>query len=89
MGYIRREFHTNNKQIQNYFDTLMTKQMVTLPPMIAREISRHKTIRNIRALDRHNPYIFIGEDTKFRISMVRIRDPVKISKKGDRYIFDL
>jgi hypothetical protein len=70
-------------------DRLMNKQVVELPPKIAQDISRHKTIRGIRDLDRINPYILIGEDRKYRTSIMKIREPVKIIKKGDKYIFSL
>lgn len=89
MSYIRREFYTKDKEIQKYLDRLITKSVVAIPPKIAQDIGRHKTIRNIRELDRKNPYILIGADQKYHISIVKIRDPVKITKKGDRYIFSL
>ena len=89
MGFIRREFYTKDKELQRYMDRLMNKQVVELPPKIAQDISRHKTIRGIRDLDRTNPYILIGEDRKYRTSIMKIREPVKIIKKGDKYIFSL
>ena len=89
MGYIRREFYTKDKNIQRYFDILMTKRAVDLPPRIAMDIGRNKTIRGIRELDRSNPLILIGHDRKFNISMITIREPIKIVKKGDRYVFSL
>lgn len=89
MSYIRREFYTRDKEIQKYLDRLLSKSVVVLPPKIAQDISRHKTIRDIRDLDRSNPYILIGADQKYHRSIVKIRDPVKIVKKGDRYVFSL
>lgn len=89
MSFIRREFYTKDKEIQKYFDRLMSKSVVELPPRVAQEISRHNTIRKIRELDRSNPYILIGADQKYHISIMRIREPVKIVKKGDRYVFSL
>lgn len=89
MAYIRREFYTTNKDIQRYFDTLMKDLVVELPPRLAMDIGRHKTIRKIRELDRRHPYIIIGHDRRCNISMIKIRAPVKIDKKGDKYIFSL
>ena len=87
MAYTRREFYTKNKDIQRYIDRLMFNKVTEIPPKIAQEISRNKTIRNIRELDRKNPYILIGADQRYRISIIKIRDPMKITKKGDKYLF--
>jgi len=89
MPYTRREFHTNNKQIQGYFDTLMKDLVVEMPPMLAQEISRHKTIQNIRNMDRKHPYIIISRDQKYHISLIKIRPPVKLLRRGDKFIFSL
>jgi hypothetical protein len=89
MTYYRREFYTKDLEIQRYMDSLMKYKQVDIPPKKAQEISRYKTIKNIRDLDRKNPYILIGEDTKCRISTMRIREPVKIIKIGNKYVFSL
>lgn len=67
----------------------MAKSVVELPPRIAMDIGRNKTIRRIRDLDRTNPYILIANDRKYGISMIKVREPMKIIKKGDRYVFSL
>lgn len=89
MSYIRRELFTKDKEIQRYLDRLMAKSVVELPPRIAMDIGRNKTIRRIRDLDRTNPYILIANDRKYGISMIKVREPMKIVKKGDRYVFSL
>ena len=89
MAYIRREFYTKDKEMQRYLDSLMTELSVTLPPRLAQDIGRHKTIQNIRNLDRNNPFILICRDQKYHKSVIKIRDPLKIKKNGDKYIFDL
>ncbi len=89
MSFIRREFCTKDKEIQRYLDTLISKSVVSLPPRIAMDIGRNKTIRKIREMDRQNPYIIIANDRKYGISMIKIRDPVRIVKKGDKYVFSL
>ena len=89
MSFVRREFYTKDKDIQRYFDILMSKSTVSLPPLIARDIGKNKTIRNIRELDRSNPFILIGNDRKFNVSIITIRDPIKIKKIGDKYVFSL
>jgi len=78
-----------DKKIQNYFDKLMKDMVVELPPRLAQDIGRHKTIQNIRKMDKTNPYILICRDQKYHISIIKMREPVKIIKKGDRYIFSL
>jgi len=88
MSYIRREFYTNNKELQNCFDKLMKDMIVTMPPLMAQELSRHKTIQNIRNLDRKNPYILICRDQKYHISVVKIRPPLHISRRENKFIFD-
>jgi hypothetical protein len=40
-------------------------------------------------MDRINPYILIGADQKYHVSIIKIREPVRIVKKGDRYVFSL
>ena len=87
MGYTRREFYTKDKQMQNYLDNLMKNMVVELPPRVAQDIGRHKTIKNIRDMDHKNPLIIIGADQKYHISIIKIRDPVKIKKNGNKYYF--
>ena len=87
MGFIRREFYTKDKELQRYMDRLMNKQVVELPPKIAQDIGRNKTIRNIRDMDRQNPYILIGADQKYHKSVIMIRSPLKIKKIENKYVF--
>ena len=89
MSFIRREFYTKDKEIQQYLDRLMNHGVTETPPKIAQTISRNNTIRKIRDIDRKNPLILIGADQKYHVSIIRIRQPVKITKKGDRYYFSL
>ena len=89
MAYTRREFYTKDPEIQKYIDRLMVKSVVSLPPRIATDICRNKTIRTIRDMDRSNPYILIGADQKYHISIMKTREPLKIVKKGDGYVFSL
>ena len=89
MAYIRREFYTKDKEIQKYIDRLMNKSVVEMPPRVAMDLGRNKTIRNIRDMDRRNPYILIGADQKYHISIMKTREPLKITKIGDKYIFSL
>ena len=67
----------------------MNFKVVDLPPRVAMDIGRTKVIRGIRELDKKNPLILIGHDRRYNISMIKIRDPVKIVKNGNRYIFSL
>jgi hypothetical protein len=87
MAYPRREFYTKDKEIQKYIDRLMVKSVVEMPPKMAQDIGRNKTIRNIRDMDRKNPYILIGADQKYHISIMKMREPLKITKIGDKYVF--
>jgi len=89
MSFIKREFYSKDKDIQRYFDILMIKSIVSLPPRIAMDVGRNKTIKHIRELDRNNPLILIGHDRKYNISMIKIREPLRIIKKGDKYVFSL
>lgn len=89
MAYIKREFYTKDLEIQKYVDSLMKNRFVSLPPKRAQDIGRNKTIRNIRNIDRKNPYILIGLDREHKKSIITIRDPVKIVKVGDKYVFSL
>ena len=82
-------FNTKNKDIKKYIDGLMTQKAIDVPPKIAQEIGRNKVIQNIRDMDRINPYILIGGDQKYHRSIIKIRDPVKIRKIGERYYFSL
>jgi hypothetical protein len=89
MAYTRREYYTKDKEIQKYIDRLMVKSVVEMPPRIAMDIGRNKTIRTIRDMDRKNPYILIGADQKYHISIMKTREPLKIVKIGDKYIFSI
>lgn len=89
MAFTRREFYTKDEEIKKYIDRLMVKSVVSMPPRVAMDIGRNKTIRNIRDMDRRNPYILIGADQKYHISIMKIREPVKITKIGNKYIFSL
>lgn len=89
MAYTRREFYTKDVEIQKYIDRLMVKSVVAMPPRVAMDIGRNKTIRSIRDLDRSNPYILIGADQKYHISIMKTREPLKIVKVGDKYIFSI
>ena len=89
MTYYRREFYTKDLEIQRYIDSLIKHRFVELPPKIAQDIGRNKTIRNLRDMDRKNPYLLIGADQKYHISIMRIREPVKIIKIGDKYVFSI
>lgn len=89
MAYTRREFYTKDAEIQKYIDRLMTKSVAEMPSHFAQEIGRNKTIQTIRDMDRKNPYILICRDQKYHISVMKTREPLKIVKKGDKYIFSL
>jgi len=89
MSFIRREIYTKDKDLQKYLDTLITNRYVELPPKAAQDIGRLRTIRDIRELNREKPYLLIAEDQKYRISMIKIRNPVRITKKENRYIFSI
>jgi hypothetical protein len=89
MAYTRRELYTLDKNMQRYLDTLMKNMVVEMPPSIAQCIGKHKTIQRIRQMDKKNPYILIGRDDKYHISIVKIREPVKIKKDGNKYSFFL
>ena len=89
MSFIRREIYTKDKELQRYLDTLISKSVVSLPPRFAMDIGRNKTVRRIREIDQKDPYIIIANDRKYGISMVKIRDPVRLIKQGNRYIFSL
>lgn len=88
MGYTRRELHTDDKDLQRYLDQLMKNMVVELPPRVAMDLGRHKTIRNIRNINRDDPVIIIGLDRRVGKSVVMLKKPI-ISKKGDKYIFNL
>ena len=87
MSYVSREFYTKDKAIQQIIDRLMTHNVAVAKPKIAQDIGRNKTIRTIREMDRVNPYIVIGADQKYHISIIKIREPVKINKIGNKYCF--
>lgn len=89
MGYTRREYHTHNKEIQKYFDKLIQNTTVDIPTNIASEISRHKTIRNIRDMNHTDPLMLFGRDDKYHKTILHIRKPLRITKNGDRYEFHL
>ena len=89
MTYYRREFYTKDLEIQRYIDSLMKHRYVELPSRAALDIGRNKTIRNIRKMNNENPYILIGSDQKYHKSIMRIREPVKITKIGDKYFFSI
>jgi len=84
-----RYIFVKDKQLQQYFDNLMKHMVTELPPRIAQDIGRHKTIKHIREIDRKHPYIIIGSDQKYHISIMKIRDPLKITKDGNKYKFML
>lgn len=87
MAYTRREFYTKDKEIQKYIDRLMVKSVVAMPPKMAQDLGRNKTIQTIRDMDRRNPYILICRDQKYHISVMKTREPLKIVKVGDKYVF--
>ena len=87
MVYIRREFYTKDKAVQQIIDRLMVHKVVELPPKMAQDLGRNRTIRNIRDMDRQNPYILIGLDRKYNTSIITIREPLHIKKNGDKYHF--
>jgi hypothetical protein len=89
MSYVRREFYTKDKEVQQIIDRLMIHGVVEMPPRIAMDFGRNKTITTLREMDRKNPYILIGNDRKYHKSIVKIREPVKIIKKGNKYVFSL
>lgn len=88
MTYIRRELRTNDKEMQRYLDQLMKNLVVELPPRLAMDLGRHKTIRNIRNINRSDPAIIIGLDRRVGKSIVMLKKPI-LSKNGNRYIFEL
>jgi predicted nuclease of predicted toxin-antitoxin system len=54
---------------------------------MAQDLGRNKTIQTIRDMDRRNPYILICRDQKYHISVMKTREPLKIVKIGDKYVF--
>jgi len=79
--------YIKDKNLQRYFDRLMYENFTSMPPNIAKMMGRNPTIKRIRNLDKTNPYILIGYDDKYRVSMLRMRKPLKITKNGDKYVF--
>lgn len=75
------EFYTKDPYLQKIMDRLVKDFYAEVPPRVAKEISRHKVIRNNRS------NIRIAEDTRARISIIRIKEPLKITKIGDKYFF--
>ena len=86
MSYYR-EFYTKDKTIQNIIDNLISHKVTESTPRVAQDLGRNKIIRQIRDMDRKNPYIVIGADQKYHISIIKIRDPLKIKKNGNKYSF--
>ena len=81
-------FYTKDKDMQRYLDILINKNVVDVPPRIAQDIGRIKAIRKIREIDdSKNPLILIGKDRLQDRSIIKIRDPVKIVKIGNKYRF--
>jgi hypothetical protein len=89
MSYKRGEFYTKDKDLQRYLDRLSVNRIVTLPPRVAMDIGRTKAIRWIRDVDKKDPLIIIGHDRKLDVSLIKIREPVKIVKKGNKYVFSI
>ena len=89
MPFIHREIYTKNKEFQRYLDDLVKHSIVEMPPRMAQDFGRLKTIRNIRSLHREEPLIIIGLDRKLNKSIIRVNQQVKIHKEGDKYVFSL
>ena len=87
MTNTRREYYTTNKEIQHYFDKLIQDNATNIPSKIASEISRHKTIRTIRDMNRQNPYILIGHDDKYHRTIIQLQRPLRLRKNGNKYEF--
>ena len=87
MPDVSRDFYTKDKAVQQIIDRLMVHSVAIVKPKIAQDIGRNKTIRMIREMDRKNPYIVIGADQKYHISIIKIRESIKITKNGNKYHF--
>lgn len=83
-------FYTKDKDMQRYLDILINKSVVDVPSHIAQDIGRIKAIRKIRKIDdSKNPLIIIGKDRLQDRSIIKIREPFKIIKVGNKYRFSL
>lgn len=89
MAFVRREIYTKNTDLQRYLDHLVNHSFVAVPPSMALEIGRMKSVRDIRNRNANDPLILIGHDRKANVSMIQLCEPVKIKKIGDRYVFSL
>lgn len=81
MSLSGREIYTKNKDLQRLLDQLAKDFYGETQPRIAKEFGRCRIVRD----NRKN--IRIAEDQKFRVSMVKLKDPLRIKKVGDKYFF--
>ena len=78
------EFYTRNLELQKYIDRLCKDFYVEMPPRYAQEFSRHRIVQKGRELNK----ITIAEDHKFKRSVIKIKEPLRIRKEGNRYLFE-
>ena len=82
MSLSGREIYTKNKELQRLLDQLAKDFYGETHPETAKEFGRYRIVRD----NRKN--IMIGEDQKQRISMVKIKLPLRIKKIDDtKYFF--
>lgn len=73
--------YTKDKELQRILDNLSKNSHAEMKTSTARGLGHNKTIKKFR----NN--IRIAEDQKYRISIITIKEPLKIRKDGDKYFF--
>lgn len=77
MSLSSRDIYTKNKDLQRLLDQLARDCYGETPTQVAKEFGRCRIVRD----NRKN--IRIAQDLKMHISIVKIKDPLKVKKIGD------
>jgi len=70
-------FKPKNRVMLTYFERLYRDSHVELPPSVARQLGRTSLFRENRG------HILIAEDVKTRISIIKIRDPLRLKRNSN------
>jgi hypothetical protein len=74
--------NSKNNDVKRILDELMKHSYTEVSTSIARDFGKNKATKRVR----NN--IRIAEDQKYRISIIKLKEPLKIKKDNIGYFFD-
>jgi len=85
MGIGKRNFYVpKNEELERLMEQLTKNSVACVKPKTSHEFTRNKIIQKLREKDG----LYIGYDTRKRMSIMNVPPHIKIKKKERKYFFE-